>query len=304
MLNESSIRSFLVLAREGSYTKTARQLYLSQQAVSKQMAKLEEDLGCNLFRREQGKLTLTEAGQVYYDAFSRMDAILEDAKRKAGQMDDSWGSNLVIGVLDAMILPPVVREANRCFRQLYPDVALSYKNNTTGLRPWLEDGAVDVAYSIAHDCPAEDELVSIPILKVREVIAVCAEHPKATDDATYLDFRDEPVLYTPHPEMDQEEQIRRILPEEFEGARMVAKDDFMASSVAVEQMQGVMFLHEGTRLDENRSIRFYPTGRTSSIVLAYPAAMRKRCAKKYVSEVKRLLPSNGEKEEAAAESKD
>ena len=294
MLNESTLRSFLILAREGSYTKTARQLFLSQQAVSKQMARLEEDLGCTLFRRAGGKLVLTGAGQVFYDAFSRMDGILEEAKRQAGQMDDSWDNTLVIGVLDAMILPPVIRELNRRFRRLYPDIKLAYKNNTTGLRPWLEDGTIDVAFSLAHDCPAQEGLVAIPIQPVREILAVSADHPLATEDADYLDFRDEPVLYTPHPGLELEEQLQKILPEGFSGTRMVPMDDFMASSVAAEQMEGVMILHEGTRLDENRNFRFYPTGRTNAVVLAYPSALKKRCARRYVSEAKRLL-DGGEK---------
>lgn len=289
MLNESTIRSFLILAREGSYTKTARQLYLSQQAVSKQMSRLEEDLGCTLFRRAEGKLALTEAGQVFYDAFSRMDGILEEAKRRAGQMDDSWDSTLVIGVLDAMILPPVIRELNRRFRRLYPDVKLTYKNNTTGLRPWLDEGKIDVAFSLANDCPAQEGLVVIPIRPVREMLAVSADHPLAAEDASFLDFRDEPVLYTPHPGLELEEQMRMLLPEGFPGTRMVPMDDFMASSVAAEQMEGVMFLHEGTRLDENRNFRFYPTGRTDAVVLACPAGLKKSCARHYVREAKRLL---------------
>ena len=289
MLNESTIRSFLILAHEGSYTKTARRLYLSQQAVSKQMSRMEEDLGCTLFRRTEGKLVLTEAGQVYYEAFARMDGILEEAKRRAGQMDDSWDNTLVIGVLDAMILPPVIRELNRHFRRLYPDVKLSYKNNTTGLRPWLEEGKIDVAYSLAHDCPPEEGLNIISIQPVREMLAVSADHPLATEDATYLDFQNEPVFFTPHPGLDPDEQFRRILPEGFSGSRMVSMDDFMASSVAAEQMEGVMFLHEGTRLDENRNFRFYPTGRTNAVVLAYPAGLKKRCARRYVSEAKKML---------------
>ena len=289
MLNESTIRSFLILAHEGSYTKTARRLYLSQQAVSKQMSRLEEDLGCTLFRRTEGKLALTEAGQVYYEAFARMDGILEEAKRRAGQMDDSWDNTLVIGVLDAMILPPVIRELNRRFRRLYPDVKLSYKNNTTGLRPWLEEGKIDVAFSLAHDCPPEEGLNAISIQPVREMLAVSADHPLATEDATYMDFQNEPVFFTPHPGLDPDEQFRRILPEGFTGTQMVPMDDFMASSVAAEQMEGVMFLHEGTRLDENRNFRFYPTGRTNAVVLAYPAGLKKRCARRYVSEAKRML---------------
>ena len=289
MLSESIIRSFLLLVWEGNYTKTARRLYLSQQAVSKQMAKLEEDLGCTLLRREQGKVTLTEAGRVFYDAFSRMDEILEEAKRQAGQMEDSWGSSLVIGVLDAMILPPVIREMNRRFRQLYPDVQLTYKNNTTGLSSWLEEGKIDVAFSLEDDCSRADGLAIVPIMTVREILAVCADHPLATDTATYLDFRNEPVLYTPNPGMEPEAQFRKILPAGFSADRMVPMDDFMASSVAAEQMQGVMFLHEGTRLDRNPNVRFYPTGRTNTVVLAWPNDVKKRCARKYISEAKRLL---------------
>ena len=298
MLNESTIRSFLILAHEGSYTKTARRLYLSQQAVSKQMSRLEEDLGCTLFRRTEGKLALTEAGQVYYEAFARMDGILEEAKRRAGQMDDSWDNTLVIGVLDAMILPPVIRELNRRFRRLYPDVKLSYKNNTTGLRPWLEEGKIDVAFSLAHDCPPEEGLNAISIQPVREMLAVSADHPLATEDATYMDFQNEPVFFTPHPGLDPDEQFRRILPEGFTGTQMVPMDDFMASSVAAEQMEGVMFLHEGTRLDENRNFRFYPTGRTNAVVLAYPAGLKKRCARRYVSEAKRMLEGEEKAENA------
>ena len=289
MLNESTIRSFLLLAREGSYTKTARQLFLSQQAVSKQMTKLEEDLGCTLLRRERGTLTLTEAGQVFYDAFSRMDAILEDAKRQAGQMADSWDDHLIIGVLDAMILPPVIRKLNRRFLETYPNVKFSYKNNTTDLRSWLEDGTIDVAYTLALDCSDQSGLRVLPVKPVRECLAVCVDHPKATEDATYLDFRNEPVLYTPQPGMEFEEQARKILPEGFSQANMVPMTDFMASSVAAEQMQGVMFLHEGTRLDENKNFRFYATGRMNAEVLAFPLSIKKRCVRQYINEAKRLL---------------
>ena len=289
MLNEASIRSFLLLAKEGSYTKTARLQYLSQQAVSKQMTKLEEELGCTLLRREQGKLVLTEAGQVFYDAFSQMGTLLADAKRQVGQMNDSWASRLVIGVLDAMILPETLRETNRRFRQICPDVQLVFKNNAIGLNTWLEEGTIDMAFTLEDDCPASVGCATIPIVTVREILAVCADHPKATEDADYLDFRDEPVLYSPNPAMEQEEQFRKILPPGFPDKHMVPKDDFIASSVAAEQMQGVMFLHEGTRMDENKNFRFYPTGRTNRVVLAYPRTMKKRCARKYINEVRHIL---------------
>ena len=60
------IRCFLEAAHSGSFTEAAKQLFLSQQAVSKQVAKLEQDLECTLLSRERGKLVLTVVGQFYY----------------------------------------------------------------------------------------------------------------------------------------------------------------------------------------------------------------------------------------------
>ena len=65
MVNETTVKSFLMLVRVGSFTEAARQLYLSQQAVSKQVAKLEQDLNCTLLSRERGKLVLTDVGKIY-----------------------------------------------------------------------------------------------------------------------------------------------------------------------------------------------------------------------------------------------
>ena len=152
---------------------------------------------------------------------------------------------------------------------------------------------IDAIHAARDDCAGIAGLSVIPITEVREILAVSADHPLAGENASYLDFRNEPVLYTPSPVMDPEEQFRRLLPPGFGRDRMVPMDDFMASSVAAEQMQGVMFLHEGTRLDQNKNFRFYPTGRTMSVVLAYPAKQKKRCARRYVSEARHIISDAG-----------
>ncbi|MCT4489505.1 LysR family transcriptional regulator [Levilactobacillus parabrevis] len=55
-------QTFLVLATTKSYTQTARQLYISQPAVSQQIKSLEAELGVELVRYERPKLTITPAG--------------------------------------------------------------------------------------------------------------------------------------------------------------------------------------------------------------------------------------------------
>lgn len=51
MINEASIKCFMALCETLSFTEAARQLYMTQQSVSKYIAKLEEDLGFQLFQR-------------------------------------------------------------------------------------------------------------------------------------------------------------------------------------------------------------------------------------------------------------
>ncbi|HLL06370.1 MAG TPA: LysR family transcriptional regulator [Myxococcaceae bacterium] len=63
-LNFHHLRYFWVIAREGSLTRAARRLSVSQSALSTQLRQLEEQLGSPLFERRHKKLELTEAGRM------------------------------------------------------------------------------------------------------------------------------------------------------------------------------------------------------------------------------------------------
>lgn len=63
-LNFHHLRYFWAVAKEGNLTRAARQLHVSQSALSAQIKQLEADLGQRLFQRTGRTLTLTEAGQV------------------------------------------------------------------------------------------------------------------------------------------------------------------------------------------------------------------------------------------------
>lgn len=66
-LNYHHLRYFHAIAREGSLTRAARRLHLSQSALSVQLRKLEESVGHPLFDREHKSLVLTEAGRLTLD---------------------------------------------------------------------------------------------------------------------------------------------------------------------------------------------------------------------------------------------
>ena len=61
MINEASIKCFMALCETLSFTEAARQLFMTQQSVSKYIAKLEEDLGFQLFQRTHHYVAMTRA---------------------------------------------------------------------------------------------------------------------------------------------------------------------------------------------------------------------------------------------------
>ncbi len=69
MLSETKMRCFISLAETLSFTNTANILEISQQAVSKHISQLEDDLGFKLIKRTKRSVSLTEGGQKCYEIF-------------------------------------------------------------------------------------------------------------------------------------------------------------------------------------------------------------------------------------------
>ncbi len=78
-MTDKQINCFLIAAKELNFTKAAEQLFLTQPAVSRYIASLENELGVELFCRSSNKkLALTEKGKVYYNMFLRFSLEFKD----------------------------------------------------------------------------------------------------------------------------------------------------------------------------------------------------------------------------------
>ena len=78
---DPKLKSLLCVVKEGSYTKAADVLALSQPAVSYHVRQLEEELNIKIFYRNQKKLTLTPEGEVLIKFARRLEAISDSARR-------------------------------------------------------------------------------------------------------------------------------------------------------------------------------------------------------------------------------
>lgn len=284
MINEATVRSFLALVRTKSFTDAAKQLFLSQQAVSKHIAKLEEDLDCSLLIRERGNLALSEMGELYYKAFCEMETSLNTAREEARRRSDDQGNTLVIGHLELLDIYRFFKPFYREFQIQNPNIRISYKSTPdwTSIQ-WLLDGKVDVSFTFEQDLIGhEDELAFLEIDQFQEMLVVSKEHPQASDASSYLDFRNESVYYTPIPDHGKGRMMQRMKDIGFPPDHLVETDNILSSCSSVELLQGVTFLTDYCRMLESPTFCTFPTNQKATLVMAYKKRSPKRNLRRFV----------------------
>jgi DNA-binding transcriptional LysR family regulator len=150
-----SLETFARVVEAGSFTRAAQALDLSQPAVTKQITRLERDLGTPLLVRRPGRLELTPAGEV---AFAYARRLLGDAARLRGEVAavarPGWGSLALAGV-DTVILfalPPILGR----YRQKFP-----------GVRLRVRTGSIRDVVDLLDHAEADVGLVTTPVSHAR-----------------------------------------------------------------------------------------------------------------------------------------
>lgn len=163
-MNSNQIQCFIESARGLSFTGAAAGLYLSPQAVSKQVVSLEEELDVRLFDRNGPRLTLTDAGKLYFNLFSGMERqfnfMLEDVTlyRKSQQI------GLSIGVSEWIDPAGEFIKGISSFRESVAGCKVSvsvYPN--LELLAALNEGRVDCAFFSEAQQPQSPDFQSQPV---------------------------------------------------------------------------------------------------------------------------------------------
>lgn len=182
------IRCFLEVASCLSFSTAAKNLHISQQAVTKQIATLEAELGMRLFYRTTRHVVLTPAGSILRDDFTQINRQLNDSIRRARELDESGRSLLRIGFLSALSRRDVILPVTEFIRWEYPDWMLDIKLlDFTELRNQLTDGKLDFCVTTSNDWQLWPE-VSVTVLRRKQFQVVCSRRlPLAEEDALELE---------------------------------------------------------------------------------------------------------------------
>jgi DNA-binding transcriptional LysR family regulator len=122
------MRIFVSVVQNGSLSSAGRQLGLSPASVSRHIGALEESLGCRLINRTSRKLTLTEAGEVYYAKVAEILQQIAEANDTVAQLQAQprgtlrVHSRVLVGHLHVM---PVLPEFLARYPEVTVDLAMS-----------------------------------------------------------------------------------------------------------------------------------------------------------------------------------
>jgi DNA-binding transcriptional LysR family regulator len=171
------IRAFCTLARTGSFTQTARELHLTQSAVSRSVKTLEGDAGCRLLHKLGKKIALTQAGEQLLHHATKILQEMEDAREALGRLG-KWGKGrLRIGASTTAcqhIIPSVLRE----FKESFPDHVITVEaGDTPELIAQLLRHRIDLALTL--EATKEPQLEFNPLFDDELQFIVGALHPWA-----------------------------------------------------------------------------------------------------------------------------
>src|SRR5262245_28877248 len=158
MLDPRRLALLREVVRHGSFSAAAAALYLTQPAVSRQIAKLEQEAGVRLIERTPRGLRLTEAGRVAVERAEAIAGHLAAAEAEIEAIATLSGGRLRMTAFPTAA-STIVLDALREFRRKHPAVELTFVESGTnaGLRR-LRAGEVDLALAFReHDRPAPEE---------------------------------------------------------------------------------------------------------------------------------------------------
>ena len=177
MLNFHELSVFVEAALAQNFSVAARRLYLSQPAVSLQIANLEKQLGLELFQRNGRSIMLSEAGKVLLP-------LAQEALRNVKHIEETMSGlkGVMIGELPIAcsttvgkyILPRLVAG----FRSKYPDVRVTvHVMSRRAAVEWLLGGRAEIAVVSAK--PIHSEVEIAPFLEDQVILIVPPDHPWA-----------------------------------------------------------------------------------------------------------------------------
>jgi DNA-binding transcriptional LysR family regulator len=254
-MNFAQLKAFQAVANNGSVTRAAQLLQVSQPAVSKHLKKLEEDYGVKLVERSAGAAELTDAGS---SLLRHVDAIfvhLDEAKKELKSPKNLTKSDIlkVAGsyAASALLLPSLLVN----FKNKHRDTSIILRTGTTReVKSMLLNSTVEIV--LLNELPVNPEFVSEPFRKEKLVVFAAPNHPLARKKRLTLSDLRQAALVTTGMASAVDKMLNHLVQEGL-GAKIAIQCGSPASvKIVVKNKIGLGILFQDMLIQEIRNKLF------------------------------------------------
>ncbi|MCE9683117.1 LysR family transcriptional regulator [Halomonas alkalisoli] len=177
-MDTQSLQAFLAVADSGSFSRAGEQLHLTQPAVSKRIATLEDQIDARLFDRIGRRVTLTEAGRILLPRARQILVMVDDSRRALVNLGGSVAGSLTLATshhIGLHRLPPLLKAYTRNHPEVRLD--LQFLDSEQAYQGVL-DGELELAVVTLAPHP-DPQLEVVPVWDDRLCFVCAHDHPLA-----------------------------------------------------------------------------------------------------------------------------
>lgn len=165
--NLSQYKIFYEVAKAGNISKAAKELYISQPAISKAIGKLEDSLGLSLFTRSSRGVQLTSEGEILFEHAREAFEALERGEQELRRIQEFDIGHLRIGVSNTLckyVLLPYLKT----FIDQYPHMKVTIESQSTAQTlNRLEQQKIDLG--LVAEPSVRKDLAFIPVMDIQDI---------------------------------------------------------------------------------------------------------------------------------------
>lgn len=190
------IQYFLKVAETMNFSQAARELFISPQALNRQILKFEEDLGEKLFKRTTRTVELTDFGHVMQTQFAKVFKSYDNAWRAVNEYREKQKKLIKVGFFQAIpkkkIVYPVIQYLQVMNKELEIEL---FGGELDEVNDWLRNGTVDMVLTNIHQFEKWPGMRLVTFAKIPAQVIVSLYHPwMVKEKITAEDMAKYPIL--------------------------------------------------------------------------------------------------------------
>lgn len=174
------IKYFLAVANYMNFTAAAEHMFVSQQAITRQIALLEQELGVKLFHRTTRSVELTPAGKICRDEFAKLDMEMTNAISRIQNAATANSATITIGFYQFFSRTRIITPVMNALYKQFPNINFRIRlYDFRDLRHNLLDGKLDLCFAVSSDWEYWTLIKITKLYQLNFKLVVSIDHPLA-----------------------------------------------------------------------------------------------------------------------------